>query len=129
VVRQRGEFNKQHLRGFIKMNQHAILKDKIVIPINTRDEAGLIRWFSWLENADRVIAKTQFSPEVLVSTVFLGINHGFGERPLWFETMVFGGAFDGYLDRYETWEQAFKGHQHVLDLVRNDILELGRKGN
>jgi hypothetical protein len=58
------------------------------------------------------------SSGVRVSTVFLGINHGFAdETSLWFETMVFGGDLDGEQDRYETWEEAEVGHAAMVARV------------
>lgn len=53
---------------------------------------------------------------VCVSTVFLGIDHGFGfsERPVLFETMVFGGLFDQEQWRYCTWDEAAAGHKAVV---------------
>lgn len=39
---------------------------------------------------------------VLVSTVFLEIDHSFLGPPLLFETMVFRGRCDGYQRRYHT---------------------------
>ena len=49
---------------------------------------------------------------VRVSTVFLGIDHGFGDGspPILFETMIFGGEHDDYQMRYSTWEEAEAGH-------------------
>jgi len=55
---------------------------------------------------------------VRVSTVFLGLNHGFGGKPLWFETMVFGGKLDQEQDRYETWDEAVAGHEAMVKRVR-----------
>jgi hypothetical protein len=49
---------------------------------------------------------------ILVSTVFLGLDHGWGddEDPLLFETMVFGGPNDQDCIRYTTWAEAERGH-------------------
>lgn len=48
---------------------------------------------------------------VRVSTVYLAIDHSFGGRPpLWYETMIFGGDYDGEQQRYTTEEQAQAGH-------------------
>ena len=74
-------------------------------------------WFNWAnQSGRRVVKKTWLGGDVEVSTVFLGIDHGFGifgER--WFETMVFGGPIDGETYRYATWEQAVKGHQIMVE--------------
>jgi hypothetical protein len=57
---------------------------------------------------------------VRVSTVWIGIDHGFGrtERPLLFETMIFGGTLDGDTWRYATEAEARAGHARACSLVR-----------
>lgn len=55
-----------------------------------------------------------------VSTVFLVINHQFGDGPpLLFETMVFGPEtwHDDYCERYSTEAQAVAGHDQALAYV------------
>lgn len=55
-----------------------------------------------------------------VSTVFIGIDHGFGMfggRPLVFETMVFGGPLDDACERYSTYDEAEAGHADMLRRV------------
>lgn len=56
--------------------------------------------------------------DATISTVFLPVNHGFGDKDLWFETMIFGGEHGGYQERYETYEQAERGHVKAVLLVR-----------
>ena len=54
-----------------------------------------------------------------VSTVFLGIDYGFGAgEPVLFETMIFGGKHDGFQNRYLTWKEAEKGHKKAMELVK-----------
>lgn len=65
--------------------------------------------------------------EVLVSTVYLELNHGFFGKDLWYETMVFVASLDKdvenrYIDRYETEEQAIAGHNETLELVKSGSL-------
>ncbi len=53
---------------------------------------------------------------VRVSTVFLGRDHdftGLGKPILW-ETMIFGGEWDGYQERYTSQEAAIEGHARVV---------------
>lgn len=51
---------------------------------------------------------------ILVSTVWLGINHGWGEMPpIIFETMIFRGGHDGYQERYATLDEAIVGHKYA----------------
>ena len=72
--------------------------------------AGLMVWARWYETADRKVANTE-RKGIRVSTVFLGLDHGWGEGPPQiFETLVFGGEHDGDMDRYATWEEAEAGH-------------------
>lgn len=71
---------------------------------------------------NRTIEKTMLEHGVLVSTVFLGLDHDFGSdteapdyQPLVFETMVFGpplriGVWDEYSNRYRSYEEAVAGH-------------------
>lgn len=55
---------------------------------------------------------------VRVSTVFLALDHGYGdEPPLLFETMIFGGEHDDYQERYSTWEEAEAGHKRAVKMV------------
>jgi len=58
--------------------------------------------------------------EVGVSTVFLGLDHGWvpGGEPIVFETMVFGGALDQEQDRYSSLEGAEAGHKVMCQRVQ-----------
>jgi hypothetical protein len=56
--------------------------------------------------------------DVRISTVWLGLDHCFGEGPkLIFETMVFGGSQDGYVRRYSTWQVATEGHVETANMI------------
>lgn len=56
--------------------------------------------------------------ETRVSTVWLGLDHRWGEGPpLIFETMVFGGPLAGECERYCTKEQARDGHARWVAAV------------
>lgn len=74
----------------------------------------ITEWAKWFETADRQVAVTQIE-DMKVSTVFLGLDYSFGmgDKPLLFETMVFGGKYDGEQIRYATYEAAEYGH-HVM---------------
>jgi hypothetical protein len=62
---------------------------------------------------------------ILISTVFLGLNHGHGNsnRDLWFETMIFGGEHSEYQERYETWDEAQAGHDRAVGMVARSELD------
>lgn len=93
-----------------------ILKDRR--PVEIEDT---IEWAKEFEKmGDKTVAKTQVSPEVLVSTVFLGLCHrfGLGGPPILFETMVLGGRADGDREMYQTWDEAEAGHEKMVEQVR-----------
>lgn len=59
--------------------------------------------------------------DVRVSTVWLGMNHNWGDGPpLIFETRVFGGEDDEWMDRYATEDAAVAGHNEVVAAVKNN---------
>jgi hypothetical protein len=56
--------------------------------------------------------------DVIVSTVFLGTDHSFGNGPpLLFETMIFGGEHNEYQERCGTWEQAEAMHERACKMA------------
>src|SRR5690606_15935421 len=89
-----------------------------VIPIEGED--AVLQWAAEQEIMDRCVDRTLVFSNVLVSTVFLGLDHSFSDNdpPLIFETMVFGGPLDGDQIRYSTWEQAQSGHDFMVSKVR-----------
>lgn len=95
------------------MNDKYILEGHKVVPVD------LMTWARWFEKAERHVASDMIG-EVQVSTVFLGLDHRFGDDgpPLLFETMIFGGEHDQYQERCSTWEQAEAMHATALALVR-----------
>jgi hypothetical protein len=105
----------------MKMGDKAILVNGVVTPVD-----DIFVWGRWFETAERRIG----SDDVLnfhVSTVFLGLDHGWDEECLWFETMIFGPPYmselfgkphlisdDLYMARYSTLEEAKVGHELAL---------------
>jgi hypothetical protein len=91
---------------------YAYLKDRKVIECDVETYAKNYEDFN-----SRIVGNTTIG-DVRISTVFLGIDHAFTEkRPLWFETMIFGGKHDGYQKRFETIEEAEAGHKKAVELV------------
>lgn len=67
----------------------------------------------WRE--DRHVAKTDLGDLGRVSTVWLGLDHGWDDGPpLIFETLVFDGPLEGEMERYSTEEQARTGHDFMV---------------
>jgi len=77
----------------------------------------LLVWGEWMQTAKRHVGVEEHG-DVCVSTVFLGLDQSFSflfsedddQPPLIFETMVFGGSYDGAQQRYYTWQEAEVGH-------------------
>ena len=94
-------------------------------------------WANWMEltHQQRVLAQTKLPGEVLVSTVFLGLDHNFSSAgpPLLWETMIFGGPHDQYQDRYHTREEALDGHAKALAVAKGKLKRikklLARRGD
>ena len=60
-------------------------------------ENDILKWGKWMETNNRHIAEDVVG-DVRVSTVFLGIEHSWGQGfPVLWETMIFGGEHDGYI--------------------------------
>ena len=79
----------------------------------------VLEWARWFETAtNRRVAYNKI-PEGEVSTVFLGLDHSFGDKgpPVLYETMVFGGILDGEQDRYSTVAEAKEGHLKMVERV------------
>ncbi len=87
------------------------------------DDKDFLAWALWLETAERKICRDySFGDDggIVVSTVFLGLNHSFsGETPILFETMVFGGKHHELMTRYHTRAEAEQGHQDVVNLLES----------
>lgn len=85
-------------------------------------EPDTLKWAKWFEasitNGERIIEQTRLEPDILVSTVFLALDHSFGgDKPVLYETMIFGGEYDQHQRRYHTEEEARAGHMEALRLA------------
>lgn len=82
-------------------------------------------WTKAFETMDRRVARTEVAPDIIISTVFIGLDMGSppdsGGEPVVFETRVFTdyGEPDG--DRYRTWDQAIAGHEDVVWRMRERL--------
>ncbi len=96
--------------------------DKYILVGRKPIKASLKVWAKWMQTANRSVALTEgLVGGKRVSTVFLGIDHGYsggleGGPPLVFETMVF--EKDEWADieceRTSTWEEAEKVHEAMV---------------
>ena len=87
----------------------------------------LMEWGTWFEKADREVAK-HIVNGIRVSTIFLGLDHGFGGKLLLYETMTFNDRttkevsglkpFVEIQKRYATRAEAIIGHGEVIDEIK-----------
>lgn len=106
------------------MNDKYILDDK-GDPIPCED---LMMWATWFEeNRNQRIVKQDVIRKSKVSTVFLGLDHGwplrpFGHKPILWETIVFGGPLDQEQDRCSgNREQAEAMHARMVENVKSTL--------
>jgi hypothetical protein len=83
-------------------------------------EPDVLKWAAWFGTAERTIARDELPGDVAVSTIFLGLDHGFGYGRQLYETMVFGGPLDNEQERYATRQAAIDGHARIVARARND---------
>src|SRR2546430_11262554 len=83
------------------------------------EELDLLTWAHWMDSHQHREVARDTVGDVLVSTVFLGINRRFvGDGPaILYETMVFGGPLSNEMDRYTTRDEAIAGHAAMLARV------------
>jgi hypothetical protein len=81
---------------------------------NNPKPVSVDRWAFTFEHHRRVVARETIGG-VIVSTVFLGLDHSFGSGPpLIFETMVFDADESLICRRYSTWNEAVEGHHEIV---------------
>lgn len=81
----------------------------------------LMTWARWFEDiTKRRVAWTTLPGGVRVSTVFLGLDHSFGDEatPVVFETMILGQNNDEYQERFCTWDEAVAGHEEAVRVAK-----------
>ncbi len=95
------------------------MADKYILDGHKLKAVPLMEWAKWFESAGelRRVDATDVGP-AHISTVFLGINHQYGDGPpLLFETMIFGGKHDGWQERCSTWEEAEQMHTRAVAIA------------
>lgn len=117
------------LKRLIKRRSYLYVLDADRRVIPTRD---VMEWGQFTENATNcIVGRTQITSEVTVSTVFIGIDHGFREGPpIVFETMIFGGPEDinDWTWRYSSWDDAEIGHKAAVRKARAALKQKVRDG-
>ena len=86
----------------------------------------ILTWGKWFEEAQKTgrrnVGKDEVDNKYRVSTVFLGLDHNFGNGgpPVLWETMIFPMDDWGelYCDRYSSHEAAVEGHKKAVELAK-----------
>lgn len=93
------------------------------------EETDLIKVNNFFESPKRITKQEYPIPNnetVSVSTVFLALDHNISfnnekdKLPILWETMVFGGEFDGYQKRYTSHKDALKGHKLIVSKIKRN---------
>lgn len=96
--------------------------------------SGSMEWAQWMTENDPTVALDVLvdvdGGNCRVETTFRGIDIDIdpylreprepGVTPRLFATLVFGGALNGEIVRYETWDQALVGHARMVLRFRQD---------
>lgn len=106
-----------------KLGVKCMLDNSLYILVGKKpvSQPDTLKWGKWMQEADRHVAKTYYK-NLFVSTVFLGMDHGWGRgAPVLFETMVFDESGKGkdktiaeFFERYCTWGEAEAGHRKIV---------------
>ena len=81
-------------------------------------EMTVNEWGAKMEDWDYKRVAKDIIDDTEISTVWLGMDHSFGDGPpIIFETMIFGGEHDDFCERYVTEEEALDGHVRAIALV------------
>lgn len=105
-----------------KFSQHYFMLDehKNIIP------ASMSQWGMWFSTRyNKYMYRTYFSDKIFLSTVFLGIDHGWNlndepnYRPVLFETLLMGYEPDDseFMQRYCTYQEAELGHAAAVEYL------------
>jgi len=78
----------------------------------------VLTWALWFETHDRRVLRDAVRRGVAISTVFLALDHAWmGGPPVLWESMIFGGVFDGWQERYTSRLDALRGHARLIAMV------------
>lgn len=115
--------NEKELKAFLAdKSRNWILDGKKPIP------ATILEWGEMFEDYSKKEVGLTLMRRGHISTIFLGVDQGYSfddSPPILFETMIFIGKYDGYQERYATWEEAEEGHKKAVKMIKR--LKLPRK--
>lgn len=102
------------MRTLYKLDEN---RNPVLVTVETVQ--GFYDWAAWMAESNVTVARTELHDgQGVISTVFIGRDMSITVtgKPVLFETMCFGGPFDGDVWRYTSWAEAEAGHAAVLAL-------------
>ena len=131
IIERHSEFNIHEMTTIRNMIKRYILNPDKSIQL----EPNLNTWHIWYQKFDSHLFRSEFNlnckllgavtltfEEIVVSTVFLGIDHQINDNapPLIFETQIFvdGQSIDNEEVRYSTYREARLGHYLKVDRIK-----------
>lgn len=89
-------------------------------------EVSLEESYKVFKDKDMKIVKQETVGDSKVSTVFLGLDHAWGDEdgPILFETMIFDGYYEGFQRRYKIYDEALQGHKDAVEMVNEYLTNL-----
>lgn len=107
-------------------HQWYILKGRKPVPVTWSQQLRWAREENGNHRMTVTVAKER-AGQYTVSTIFLGMDHAYGDGPpVLFETMAWlteGGKFRDEQYRYCTWDEAMKGHKQYAQRLRMQLVE------
>jgi hypothetical protein len=121
------EFVPEEVQKWLDSQRKEMCFNYYILSDGKLKKVSLMEWAYWFNDMDnRRIDYTDISNEPnypggkFVSTVCLGLDHDpFGQKPILFESMIFGGKWDQRGWRYASVGEAKQGHWTIVDCVRN----------
>jgi hypothetical protein len=106
-------------RGRGNQSEDWMMDKYVLLPDGSVKPASLMDWAAMYQSpASRRVGDDTING-VRVSTVFLGLDHSYGDGPpLLFETKAFGGDLDEACERCSTLEEAKAQHEAMCERVR-----------
>jgi len=74
-------------------------------------------WTVYFEGKHRLLKNTTIK-DVVISTIFLGINTSGNKKPFLFESMVFGDSDGDYIEKYTSYDEAIAGHNALVSKMK-----------
>jgi len=102
-----------------------VLENKKIVSVD-----NVVEYLEKMEKAETNVRTTAFQ-KIVVSSVFVGIDFSINtknRKPRIFETVVFGGSYNGYKYLSTSWNSTLKKHRQLVNLIKEEHHEEMQKG-